>query len=181
MNPADIANKQFTTVRLREGYDQKEVDDFLDEVEAAFTALLRRAENAEHRASVAQAQAPTTVLPPVMPDPAPVAEMSMPSMSSIAALLKNAEKTAEELLAKAKADAEGEAARLRVEAVTALQAAKDEAAQLVAKAHQDAALIMADAQGKSTELAGKLAQLQVTYNEVLDKLKAALTAFGEAQ
>lgn len=188
MNPADIANKQFTTVRLREGYDQGEVDDFLDEVEAAFTSLLRRCETAEHRLSVAQsqlvsAQMPTAVLPPVpaAAEVAPVAEMSMPSMASISLLLKNAEKTAEDLLSKAKADAETEAAKIRVEAAGALQSAKDEATALLAKAQQDAAVIMADAQGKSTELAAKLGQLQASYNDVLNKLKAALAAFGEAQ
>jgi DivIVA domain-containing protein len=184
MNPADIANKQFTTVRLREGYDQGEVDDFLDEVEGAYTAVLRRAEAAEQRLAVAQHQASTaqtTVLPPAAELLAsPVAEMHVPSLSSISLLLKNAEKTAEDLLTKAKGDAEAEASRLRVEAAGALQAARDEAAKLVAQAQQDAAVVVADAQGKSNELAGKLAQLQVTYNDVVNKLRAALTAFGEA-
>lgn len=188
MNPADIANKQFTTTRLKEGYSQDEVDDFLDEVETAFTNLLRRAETAEHRLSVAQAQlgaaaAQTTVLPPaaelLAPAPAPVAAMSLPSMDSINLLLKNAEKTAEDLLAKAKSDAETEAAKIRVEAATALQAAKEEAAKLVAQAQVDAATAVAGAQSKSNELEAKLAQLQASYNDVLNKLKAALAAFGE--
>ena len=34
LTPEDVSNKRFTTVRLREGYDMGEVDQFLDEVEA---------------------------------------------------------------------------------------------------------------------------------------------------
>lgn len=34
LTPADIDSKQFATTRLREGYDQDEVDTFLDQVGA---------------------------------------------------------------------------------------------------------------------------------------------------
>ncbi len=30
LTPQDVANKQFTTVRFKEGYDLDEVDNFLD-------------------------------------------------------------------------------------------------------------------------------------------------------
>ena len=45
LTPEDVQNKQFTTVRLREGYDMQEVDEFLDEVEAELVRLLRRTTN----------------------------------------------------------------------------------------------------------------------------------------
>src|SRR4051795_8329083 len=47
LTPEDVSNKRFTTVRLREGYDMTEVDQFLDEIEAE----LRRvgSENSELR------------------------------------------------------------------------------------------------------------------------------------
>ena len=41
LTPEDVSNKRFTPVRLREGYDMGEVDEFLDEVEAELTRLLR--------------------------------------------------------------------------------------------------------------------------------------------
>src|SRR5947209_5743142 len=53
LTPEDVHNKQFTTVRLREGYDEEEVDAFLDEVEAELTRLIR--ENEELRAKLAAA------------------------------------------------------------------------------------------------------------------------------
>jgi DivIVA domain-containing protein len=40
LTPEDVHNKQFTVVRLREGYDQTEVDEFLDEVEAEFRRII---------------------------------------------------------------------------------------------------------------------------------------------
>jgi DivIVA domain-containing protein len=49
--PADVRSKQFSTTRLRPGYDEEEVDAFLDEVEAELDRLLR--ENEELRAKLA--------------------------------------------------------------------------------------------------------------------------------
>ena len=37
----DVSNQTFTTVRLREGYDQRQVDEFLDRVSESLTALTR--------------------------------------------------------------------------------------------------------------------------------------------
>jgi len=54
LTPDDVRNKQFTTVRLREGYDEDEVDAFLDEVEAELARLLR--ENDELRQRLMSAQ-----------------------------------------------------------------------------------------------------------------------------
>ena len=42
LTPEDVSNKRFTPVRLREGYDMGEVDQFLDEVEAELARLTRR-------------------------------------------------------------------------------------------------------------------------------------------
>ena len=52
LTPEDVANKQFTSTRLKPGYDETEVDEFLDEVEAELTRLYR--ENDELRSKVAQ-------------------------------------------------------------------------------------------------------------------------------
>jgi DivIVA domain-containing protein len=50
LTPEDVRNKQFTTVRFKEGYELEEVDSFLDEIEVALTAVTREAEDL--RASV---------------------------------------------------------------------------------------------------------------------------------
>src|SRR3954447_13687777 len=54
LTPEDVANKQFTSTRLKPGYDETEVDEFLDEVEAELTRLYR--ENDELRSKLAAAQ-----------------------------------------------------------------------------------------------------------------------------
>ena len=53
LTPEDVANKQFTSTRLKPGYDETEVDEFLDEVEAELTRLYR--ENDELRSKLAAA------------------------------------------------------------------------------------------------------------------------------
>lgn len=50
LTPEDVSNKRFTTVRLREGYDMTEVDQFLDEVEAELTRIT--GENSELQAKL---------------------------------------------------------------------------------------------------------------------------------
>ncbi|MEU0520542.1 DivIVA domain-containing protein [Streptosporangium sp. NPDC006007] len=51
LTPADVRNKVFTTVRLREGYDLAEVDTFLGQVEIALRGVLQ--ENADLNARLA--------------------------------------------------------------------------------------------------------------------------------
>lgn len=45
LTPEDVRNKQFTTVRFKEGYDLDEVDNFLDEIEESLAAITREAED----------------------------------------------------------------------------------------------------------------------------------------
>src|ERR1700675_2728639 len=52
LTPADVRNKQFSTTRLRPGYDEEEVDAFLDEVEAELDRLIQ--ENEELPAKLAE-------------------------------------------------------------------------------------------------------------------------------
>src|SRR5215470_9158504 len=52
LTPADVRNKQFSTTRLRPGYDEEEADAFLDEVEVALDRLIQ--ENEELRAKLAE-------------------------------------------------------------------------------------------------------------------------------
>ncbi|MGZ6678319.1 MAG: DivIVA domain-containing protein [Nocardioides sp.] len=73
LTPEDVSNKRFTPVRLREGYDMGEVDQFLDEVEAELARLTK--ENDDLRAKLSAAQSPGGASAPVeTPAPAPVVE-----------------------------------------------------------------------------------------------------------
>ncbi len=70
LTPDDVVNKRFQPTKFREGYDQDEVDDFLDEVVEELRRLNK--ENDELRSQLADCQAgkPVQAAEPV---PAPVA------------------------------------------------------------------------------------------------------------
>src|SRR5690242_6734073 len=70
LTPEDVSNKRFTAVRLREGYDMGEDDQFLDEVE--LTRLVT--ENDELRAKVEALQSGK----PVPETPAPEESSEQP-------------------------------------------------------------------------------------------------------
>ena len=89
LTPEDVSNKRFTPVRLREGYDMGEVDQFLDEVEAELARLTK--ENDDLRAKLSAAQTgggssfqdnpPTAQTPAVQeraPEPEPTPEPTPP-------------------------------------------------------------------------------------------------------
>lgn len=59
LTPNDVLNKQFATTRLKEGYDQDEVDDFLDAVLAEFQRLIGENENLTTKLSAAPPAADT--------------------------------------------------------------------------------------------------------------------------
>src|SRR6478736_4136749 len=69
LTPEDVSNKRFTPVRLREGYDMGEVDQFLDEVEAELARLTRENEDLRSKLSAAQQSGGAST-----PAPAPVVE-----------------------------------------------------------------------------------------------------------
>ncbi|HWL01198.1 MAG TPA: DivIVA domain-containing protein [Microbacteriaceae bacterium] len=58
LTPNDVLNKQFQTTKFRDGYDQDEVDDFLDEVLAEFQRLI--AENEQLKSQAGSAAAPSS-------------------------------------------------------------------------------------------------------------------------
>jgi DivIVA domain-containing protein len=109
LTPEDVRNKQFSTVRMKEGYNEDEVDAFLDEVEAELTRLHR--ENDELKAKVSQlGQQPAPTAAPAAPEPAPVPvpvpapEAVAPSAEAVR-MLELAQKTADEHVATARVEA----------------------------------------------------------------------------
>ncbi|MFI1964911.1 DivIVA domain-containing protein [Streptomyces pathocidini] len=53
LTPEDVRNKVFTTVRLREGYDLVEVDNFLAEVEGVLSAVFRELADLQSHLAIA--------------------------------------------------------------------------------------------------------------------------------
>ncbi|BDZ50449.1 hypothetical protein GCM10025867_26900 [Frondihabitans sucicola] len=106
LTPEDVVNKRFQPTKFREGYDQDEVDDFLDEVvvelrrlgqeneelrqrlaagESRIDELQKSAAAAPASAPVASAPAAEPVAPTPEPEPEPVAAAPEPEPEPVAA------------------------------------------------------------------------------------------------
>ena len=171
LTPEDVRNKRFTPVRLREGYDMGEVDQFLDEVEAELERLT--VENEELRAKVAAASTgePTGLIPALSqqapavqqsapppqetfytppapveraPEPIPAAPVPAPAPAAAAAPVPSM------------GDASSAAARLleiaSANAAQLMEAAKDEADRIVGEARAKAERLTNEARGKADRL-----------------------------
>ncbi|SDH17508.1 DivIVA domain-containing protein [Agrococcus jejuensis] len=86
LTPNDIVERTFETTRFRDGYDQDEVDNFLDEIVTEFRAIIAEKERLEARvaelesgAPAAPVAAPVASAPAPEPTPAPVVEAPAPA------------------------------------------------------------------------------------------------------
>jgi DivIVA domain-containing protein len=141
--PEDVRKKTFTPVRLREGYDMGEVDQFLDEVEVELTRLHQ--ENDDLRAK-ASGSPRATGTPDVSadgatatPDAHPVVRTIPEAANAAARLLEIAGQNAEQLVSEAHESADkivGEAT-VRAERLEAESKAKAEALQTEAQTRSE--------------------------------------------
>jgi DivIVA domain-containing protein len=86
LTPEDVVNKRFSQTKFREGYDQDEVDDFLDEVVVELRRLTQ--ENEELKAQLASGgqSEPQAAAPAVVEEVAePIAEVPAPVPAPVAA------------------------------------------------------------------------------------------------
>jgi len=78
LTPEDVVNKRFQSTKFREGYDQDEVDDFLDEVVVELRRLTQENEDLKARLSGGETAAPVAAAPAQVAEPVntpePVAE-----------------------------------------------------------------------------------------------------------
>ncbi|MEY3966676.1 MAG: hypothetical protein RLZ96_202 [Actinomycetota bacterium] len=79
LTPEEVVNKRFTIVKFREGYDQDEVDDFLDEVVVELRRIAAENDELKQRLETAQTKS-SEAMPPVQDFPvAPVIAAAIPS------------------------------------------------------------------------------------------------------
>jgi len=190
LTPEDVSNKRFTPVRLREGYDMGEVDQFLDEVEAELARLTR--ENDDLRAKLVAAQsgsgftAPAPVEappPPVVEEAAPEPEPEVPVVPEVAMAAPVAAAEVQTLRVETVPQASNAAARL-LEIATRnadelVESAKDEADRIVGEARTKAERLEAEAKSKADRLeADARTRSQMLDSETADRRKQM---FGELE
>jgi DivIVA domain-containing protein len=191
LTPADVRNKQFSTTRLRPGYDEEEVDAFLDEVEAALDELIQ--ENEELRAKLAETMrgrppvslTPQPEVPEIMPEPIrheperqlePVM-ISRPrpvedNMDTAARVLALAQQTADQAIADARREADETLGRARREADDILTKARRQAEQVTSDARARAESLERDAQERHRQAMGSLVQSREELERRVDDLRA---------
>src|SRR6185436_2257411 len=140
LTPEDVSNKRFTPVRLREGYDMGEVDQFLDEVEAELARLTQENEDLRSKLSTTQGASGTTEKAPE----APQAEEKAPEAPEAAAPVAAAKPT-ETLRVETVSQASNAAARL-------LELATRNADELVDEAKNEADKIVGEARTKAERM-----------------------------
>lgn len=150
MSPEDILSKRFLTTKFREGYDQDEVDDFLDEVVVEFRRVL-----SENQDLKADSGSSSDVLA------APAAAEAFPQASAVVddGSLEGTDssKSIIEL-----------AQKLHADHVRDGQVKRD---QLVRDGQEQAARLIRDAEAESREVIGKLELERKKVLEGIEELK----------
>lgn len=160
----DVLNKKFQPTKFREGYDQDEVDDFLDEV--VNTLRVVTAENEELKAKLAAAEAriaelgegepvslakaepepepevveseAVEVAPPVVEAPAPEPKSQPESAASMLAL---AQRVHDEYVENGRAEGDRIVGEARAEAERLVREAEDDRNRTIGQLEQERALL----------------------------------------
>ena len=200
LTPADVRNKQFSTTRLRPGYDEEEVDAFLDEVEAELDRLIQ--ENEELRAKLAEVlrggakpgipalSSPLSDPKQDMMSPPEPQDMRQPepmmmggpmrspmedtsnNMDTAARVLSLAQQTADQAIADARREADETLNRARREADDVLTKARRQAEQITGDARARAESLERDAQERHRQAMGSLVQQREELERRVDDLRA---------
>jgi DivIVA domain-containing protein len=203
LTPEDVSNKRFTPVRLREGYDMGEVDQFLDEVEAELARLTRENDDLRSKLSAAQSGAseapaaaaaePPAPTPEPEPEPEPVAAapepepaptVQTPAMGSIAPAgvetirvetVGEASNAAARLLARASRNADQLVEDAKGEADKIIGEARTKAERLESEAKTNADKLEADARGRAQSLDSETAERRTQLFGDLERERDALS------
>lgn len=164
LTPEDVSNKRFTPVRLREGYDMGEVDQFLDEVEAELARLTQENDDLRAKLAAAQSGAPAayeapTLAPvpePKVVEPEPPVPVVAPAAAPVATPAPAAAGGVQTIRVETVPEASNAAARL-LEIATRnadelVEDAKNEADKIVGAARTKAERLDNESKGKADRL-----------------------------
>jgi DivIVA domain-containing protein len=194
LTPEDVHKKTFTPVRLREGYDMGEVDQFLDEVESELTRLYQENEELRSKLSTASAGVPTeqpteqaaprpveeaTAPPPQVAPPAEAAVPELPAVRTVpeastaaARLLEIATTNADQLVNEAKGDADRILGEARTKAERLEAESRTKAERLESDARTRAERLDSETSEKRQQMFGQLERDKESLARELDELRA---------
>ncbi|WP_353813923.1 DivIVA domain-containing protein [Agromyces sp. SYSU T00266] len=164
LTPEDVVNKRFQATKFREGYDQDEVDDFLDEVVVELRRLNQENEELRQRLSAAESRAADgagAAAAPTYAEPAPAAPtVAAPAQAAVPQSEIDEQTSTTNLLQLAR--------RLHEEHVREGVEKRD---ALIAEGHATAARIVAEAEAKQRAQMGILDQERVALEKRVDELR----------
>ncbi|NKX54934.1 DivIVA domain-containing protein [Arthrobacter mobilis] len=183
LTPEDVVNKRFQPTKFREGYDQDEVDDFLDEIVVELRRLNQ--ENEELRKKLAEATsrqgseaaavpAPVAAAPaaqeaPAAQKPAAPAVKEQPKTQAAPAVPAAAQSSTQHTaVAESAAGVLAMAQKLHDEYVNAGIEQRD---KIIAEAQLEASTLVNDAQEKSRKTLGALEQQKAVLERKLEQLR----------
>ena len=194
LTPQDVAGKVFGPTRMRRGYDENEVDAFLDEVETELTRLTtdnerltRELEQARRQAGTTAGTAPSLSKPAAPPAPVAPDEAVVPAAPPAEALFSGTTSTVNPTEAPgptaavvpAAADdvvAEHRVARMLVlaqqTADAAVREAEDEADHTRSEARAEAERMVSEARSRAAEEIGRLQRSKSALESEVEQLQS---------
>ena len=184
LTPADVHNVAFKKPSIgKRGYDEDEVDAFLDVVEAELSRLIEENNDLSSRLASYEAggkpsarpapaaEAAPQAAPAAAPAVAPAAAPAVDGHVQAARLLGLAQETADRLTAEAKAESDRTLAdaRSQSDALITDATTRAEAAERDSRIRADA--LDKEAQAKYDEVIGKLADERVTLEKKIEDLR----------
>lgn len=191
LTPEDVVNKRFQPTKFREGYDQDEVDDFLDEIVVELRRLnqendeLRKqvAELSSGKAQPAVAQAPLVekvpaekkeepkeeaAKPEAKKEQAPEATAAVAKVPAQPAAVQPAQASGTNVTAESAAGVLAMAQKLHDQHVSDGIAQRD---KIIAEAQIEASSLVNDAQEKSRKVLGALEQQRSVLERKVEQLR----------
>jgi DivIVA domain-containing protein len=181
LTPADVHNVAFKKPPIgKRGYDEDEVDAFLDLVEAELARLIE--ENNDLKAQVDDMQrsggpGPMRQVPPPQeamapPPPPPVVQSRIDENSQVVKVLAMAQETAEKYVADAKTEADRMVGEARATSDRMIGEARSKADSMMAEARNRAEGMERDARGKAAALTQ---EAERKHNEIIGGLEQRKT------
>ena len=178
LTPEDVVNKRFQATKFREGYDQDEVDDFLDEVVNELRRL--NEENEELRSKLGACErrvgelSRATVAREAAPEPVAAVPVPAPAPQPVVAAAPEPQRVTSELAAagqgpEAAAGMLALAQKLHDEYVRNGEQTRD---RIVNEAREHATRLMREAEEKQRQTLGSLEQERTLLERKIDELRA---------
>ncbi len=183
----DVLNKKFQSTKFREGYDQDEVDDFLDEVvntlrevqgenddlKTKLAAAERRIAELSREGAVAPVSAPVVAAPEPEPEPEPAPAIVAPA-PVVAAPVRNEPESATGMLALAQKLHDDYVRSGQEESDRLVNESRVRAAQIVREAEETSQRTLMQLEQERSLLERKIDELRVFERDYRTRLKSYL-------